>query len=123
MKNICQDIIVIGAARKEGRAPSHDGEYLTVFYVPGEDDYIVEDNGGLAWTSYGETDVVSDAPDEEQEYMQSLVDDARRIVSQNTGSPARSMGFAAIDIAIQWGWATKDDFDSNHIVGEVLGKS
>lgn len=119
MKNIHQDIIIIGAAKEEGRAPSHDGEYLTVFYVPGEEDYIVESNGGVAWTSFNESDVLSDCDDEDRPELQSQIDVANLIISKNTGMPATSMGSYAKDIAVEWGWATLQNFDSNNIIPVV----
>ena len=37
----------LGAARIEGRAPSHDGEYLTVIRL-GKDSWFATGNGGIA---------------------------------------------------------------------------
>lgn len=119
MKNIHQDIIIIGAAKEEGRAPSHDGEYITVFYVPGQEDYIVESNGGVAWTSFNESDVLSDCNDEDRPDLESQIDEANLIVSKNTGKPVTSMGSSAKDIAVVWGWATPQNFEGNSIIPVV----
>ena len=42
----------IGAAREEGRQPSHDGEYLTIYSRPGSREWIAGDNAGVAATSW-----------------------------------------------------------------------
>lgn len=108
MSAIHADIIWIGKAYEEGRAPSHDGEYLTVYYVPGGDDYIVTDNAGVAWTSYNWDDVRNDInancdPEDVDEFQRQL-DEVERIMREQTGGLVESMSPAAAEIASEWGW-------------------
>jgi hypothetical protein len=50
MRSIKRGQISIGLARAEGRAPSHDGEYLAVYYKHGGD-WIIESNAGVVLTA------------------------------------------------------------------------
>lgn len=105
---IYADTITIGRAYEEGRAPSHDGEYLTVYYTRGSDDYIVTDNGGVAWTSYNWDDVRNDidanADPEDVEEFERQLDEVERIMREQTGELVESMSPAAAEIASEWGW-------------------
>lgn len=89
--------IRIGAAREEGRAPTHDGEYLTVYYRPGHDGYVVTHNAGVAWTDE------SDAEDRDGE----LDAEAQEIVAQDLGKPATGewhIGAEEFDFLVSAGW-------------------
>lgn len=101
--------VAVGAAHEEGRAPTHDGEYVAIYYVPGMSVYAAEDGGGLAWTSLGEDSVIGDAYDQSEEAgaeMERQVAEARRAVAQDLGEPVEDgeMGSAAIECAREWGW-------------------
>ncbi len=123
MKLIRTGSIAIGDAKREGRVPSHDGEYLTVYYVPGdpEANYIVEDNAGVAWTSAGEGDALNDCDQDFRSEVEEQIAEARSILKCDRGVPARSMGSEARGIAIGWGWATEDDFDGGYIIYPYRG--
>ena len=87
--------IRIGAAREEGRAPSHDGEYLSVYYRAGRGEYIVTHNAGVAWTDE------SDAEDRDGE----LDVEAQEIVAQDRGEPATGhIGAEELDLMVSAGW-------------------
>lgn len=117
MKPIKFATIAVGDAYVEGRAPSHDGECLSVYYVPGDERYMVEDNAGLAWTYYGEEDVLNGAAEGELAELERQINEAHHIVSSDCGSPATFMGSAAIECAVAFGWADSADFDGGHVIG------
>ncbi|RJQ07547.1 MAG: hypothetical protein C4551_06480 [Bacillota bacterium] len=125
MKRIMTGSIAIGDAKREGRQPSHDGEYLSVYYVPGGRDYIVESNAGVAWTSEGEDDALGECAMNEGEAvvreLEEQIAEARAITTVAHGELARTMGAEARSAAIAWGWATEEDFDGDHIIPPYRG--
>ena len=89
--------IRFGAAREEGRAPAHDGEYLKVYYRPGHDGYIVTHNAGIEWTDE------SDAEDRDGE----LDAEAQAIVAQDLGEAATGhIGAEEFGLMVSAGWVT-----------------
>ncbi len=101
---IKKGIIVTGRAYDKGRAPSHDGEYISVWYVPGDDRYIAEDNGGVAWTVYDATDVLAEADFDPT--LDRQIQEAGQIVATDDGEDVTidALGSEAADIARKWGW-------------------
>lgn len=55
--------ITTGAARSEGRAPSHDGEFLHVVANPATREWLAESNGGLAASNNNSFAAESDDPE------------------------------------------------------------
>jgi len=114
-KPISSTTIRTGAARREGRQPSHDGECVTCYYVPGGDGtYLVEDNAGVSWSSYdeGEADDISDeARETGADDPRELEAEARDDVARDRGEPIGAVGDVATvggecaNIMVQWGWA------------------
>ena len=95
--------ISTGAARAEQREPSHDGEYISIYYVGGDGRYIAADNSGVAWTSETETDFVGEA--EDASLAAELVEEARDLVAAGEGDTATyPLGSEAAELAAAWGW-------------------
>lgn len=92
--------IATGKARTEGRSPSHDGEYITVYASDVTDDIIAEHNGGTF-------DIEAD--DESEPDLADIQTEARATFV--TGDPLKSCGYDAIQEMIQLGWATAAEFD------------
>lgn len=88
--------ITTGAARAEGRSPTHDGEFLTVYYRPDDGQYIVVSNGGVQWTDDTEADV-DDAD---------LLAAVQGAVRDDLGEPAdvERMGSEERDMMVSAGW-------------------
>jgi hypothetical protein len=104
--NIKRGEIRIGAARREGRAPSHDGEYLSVYYAA-DGDYIIEGNGGVVSTIYNISDVLADASDPAAEAeIGRWQSEAEAIVAEDAGEDwdAEHMGCEARALAAEFGW-------------------
>ena len=104
--NIKRGEIRIGAARREGRAPSHDGEYLSVYYAA-DGDYIIEGNGGVVSTIYNISDVLADASDPAAEAeIGRWQAEAEAIVAEDAGEDwdAEHMGCEARALAAEFGW-------------------
>jgi hypothetical protein len=112
--------IETGKARAEGRAPSHDGEYITIYYVPGNTaDIIAEHNAGtFCLQDEGLHDIGLPESEEEalREEWNAIRDEAHEIVREDKGETIRSAGSEARDEMILLGWATADDFDDDSYV-------
>ena len=108
MRSIKRGQISIGAARAEDRAPSHDGEYLAVYYKHGGEDYIIEGNGGVVGTSWNIEDMVGMAEDEDEALRWQA--EAKAIAHWDTGEAwdVERMGAESRDIAVAAGWITTD---------------
>jgi len=105
--NIKRGEIRIGAAQDEDRAPSHDGEYLAVYYSGADGDYIIEGNGGVVSTIYNISDVLADASDPAAEAeIGRWQAEAEAIVASDAGEDwdAERMGQAARAAAAELGW-------------------
>ncbi len=98
--------IRIGAARDEDRAPSHDGEYLAVYYAAGGGgDYIIEDNAGGVTTSRTIERLRNEVPVCSHEIGRWQAE-AEAIVAEDAGEdwdPER-MGLASRVLAAEFGW-------------------
>ncbi len=100
-----------GAARSEGRAPSHDGEYLYVVADPASGGWLAQDNGGVAATSLGDNFAASNAypGDPEAEALSAAFDaEADAIARSEPDLPAGSVlhaGAALCAAAVEMGWA------------------
>ena len=98
--------IRIGAARREGRAPSHDGEYLSVCYAAdGSGDYIIEGNAGIVATSRTIQQLRNELPkfsDELDRWQKA----AEAIVAEDAGEDwtAERMGCDARMVAAEFWW-------------------
>lgn len=105
--NIKRGEIRIGAAQDEGRAPSHDGEYLAVYYGGTAGGYIIEGNGGVVATSCNISDVLADASDPAAEAeIGRWQAEAEAIVAEDAGEDwdAEHMGCEARALAAEFGW-------------------
>ena len=115
--SIRRDEIRIGAAHAEDRAPSHDAEYLAVFYSTGDPnrDYIIEGNAGVVATSQNIDEVIADATDaairatgngEVLDEMCRWRTEAEAIVNTGSGDDwnAERMGLEARAAAAELGW-------------------
>ena len=102
--------IRIGAAHAENRVPSHDGEYLAVYYsscTRHGGDWIIESNAGVVATAYNIGDVIADATDAET--MNEICrwrHEAEAIVATGSGDywDAERMGLEARAAAAELGW-------------------
>lgn len=121
--------ITIGFARDEDRAPSHDGEYLAVYYREGHpDEYLVEDNAGCpASHLHTIVDAVGDALSSGQRYTdeqeREMIQEAEELQEEileglrtGSGDIAKHCGTEAIKAMREWGWLTKDQTDGNWIL-------
>ena len=113
--NIKRGEIRIGAARDENRAPSHDGEYLSVYYAAVGGDYIIEGNAGVVATSQNIDEVIADAVDasvratgngDVLDEMCRWRTEAEAIVNTGSGDDwnAERMGLEARAAAAELGW-------------------
>lgn len=110
MKNILTARIATGQTRAEERQPSHDGEYITVYYVPGEADVVAENNGG----TFSLDDEGGDDPDETT--WIDIRAEAYALMLRGDGEPLRSCGSEAKSEIIALAWASDADFDGNSII-------
>lgn len=85
----------------EGRVPNHDGEYLTMYYIPGETSYVIVNDKGITWTSSRENDAKAEyaAADQEHEFNR-IMTEVKDAINRNTGEPVTGMGLAALAMAI-----------------------
>jgi predicted transcriptional regulator len=117
-------IIADGAARKEGRDPNHDGEYLTLYWNPAKQEFnrpqwILQHNAGVCATCYQDyeetcaennfglteyTEAEMDAAIAEAKQIQYEIYEIIR--GSGSGDPIdpERMGNEAQDLAVQWGW-------------------
>lgn len=100
----------IGEARAEGRAPSHDGEYVTVLGDPTAMEWIAEGNAGIMASS--ECTIVDMA----LQYAPELIEEAieierdiwRAIMDRDCdiqGGDAIECGYELTTAAVAKGWA------------------
>ncbi len=121
--------VAIGSAREEGRSPSHDGEYLAVYYREGHpDEWLVEDNAGCpASHLYTLRDAVGDAltsghpytEEQEREMIteaEELDAEIRECVRNGSGDIAKHCGTEAMKAMIEWGWISEDQTDGNWLL-------
>jgi len=117
-----KQMIPDGAARREGRTPSHDGEYLMLYWNPaklayGRPEWILEHNAGVAATCH--QDYEEACADNTYGLVEPTVEEfdvaaaeAKQIqyeiyeIIRGIGDPLdlELMGSAAQDLAVQWGW-------------------
>jgi|LSQX01.2.fsa_nt_gb hypothetical protein len=102
---INQTSITIGAARREGRAASHDGEYISLAW----DDHghwLIEDSAGVvADSERGETylDACGEEATEEDEQIQQEIEGYLATCPQ-PGKDTAGLGGQAKELARYWGW-------------------
>ena len=77
-------IITIGKAAAEGRAPSHDGEYVEVFHRA-DGRWAAVDNGGLIATDRTVEDAIAAA--EDPAWARGLIDQIVAAVERDDGEP------------------------------------
>lgn len=120
MKNIKCYQVSIGAARAEGRQPSHDGEYFAVYYIPGDPAWVAEGNAGVVasdYLTYCEACVEAMCEDEDMLAEAREIDaEIERAVSNDSGDTAATCGAEAKDYMICNGWATADEFDGGWLI-------
>lgn len=94
---IYQAQVATGAARREGRAPSHDGECVWVFWTTADTllRWIVEDNAGVSYTSENYADV--DVDDDE-------LADVVEGIDIPGNQPLTGSGSEALDLMVLAGW-------------------
>lgn len=108
--NIKRGEIRIGAAHAEDRAPSHDGEYLAVYYssCPRHGgDWIIEGNAGVVATAYNIAEVIAETTDAEAaNEICRWRHEAEAIVNTGSGDDwnAERMGLEARAAAAELGW-------------------
>lgn len=100
--------ISIGAARAEGRSPSHDGEYLAVYYKHGGD-YIIESNAGVVLTACNISAMLAAAADDGDDAAYDEISrwqaEAEAIVDTDSGEDwdRERMGLEARELAEEFG--------------------
>lgn len=94
---IYQAQIPTGAARRDGRAPSHDGECVWVSWTTADTllRWIVEDNGGVSYTSETYTDV-----DVDEEELAEVME----CIGEPGNQPFAGSGSEALDLMVLAGW-------------------
>jgi hypothetical protein len=117
--------IATGKARAEGRQPSHDGEYITIYYSTDKtSDIIAEHNAGtFCLDDEGLTvDGLSAAEEEAlKEEWDGIRAEAYEITHDDTGEAIKSqyaVGSEAKAEMISLGWATAQNFDGNSYFAE-----
>ena len=101
-----QKLITIGAARREGRAPSHDGECITLAW----DDHghwLIEDNAGVAADSEQGVTYLEACGGEatvEDEEIQQEIDAYLATCPPPPGGATVGLGGQARGLARYWGW-------------------
>lgn len=78
-------VLAVGKARTEDRAPSHDGEFVTIYWRGRGDEVIAENNGGtFCWDDFGlDLDGVDAAADEVE-----AKEEGGRLIASNGGTEA-----------------------------------
>jgi len=109
-REITYSRIACGAARDENRRPTHDGEYLALYYVPGETEWLLENNGGLEATD----DEPRPDGSEEDPQWEAILHEAEMDMACGTGTPAVHCGGEASGCMVEMGWL-KDDGETHHI--------
>ena len=124
MNNIKSAMIMIGEAREEGRQPSYDGEYLSLYWLSGTAEWLLVDNGGVtASSSHDYVDACvanSDMDDEElaeAKSIQAEIDACINDPEQDGYQDATGMSSGAGEIALAWGWPVCEA-DGEWFVGE-----
>ena len=100
--------IATGKAREEGRAPSHDGEYITVYRDGGDFDsqVIAEHNAG---TFDLDAEPEEDGPEDwDAIRAEAYSEDGWQLMS--------SAGFEARNQMIELGWTRAENWDGNHYI-------
>lgn len=102
---IFQHRIAWGAARREGREPSHDGEYMMLYWTDDSTEgWIAEDNAGVCCTDdENYVEVCRDATEElqaEAAAIQTEIDDA----VESPGNIITGAGGHATEILREMGW-------------------
>lgn len=115
--------VATGAARREGREPSHDGEQLTILHDG--DEYIADSNGGVAFTSRNEEEALDDyryPRDSDEEYFERMTSDQevlaeiRAGVAAGAGVPIEEYnGGEAVDIMRSWGWIEEEKHGTDKV--------
>lgn len=105
--------IPMGDALEEGRAPSHDGEYLALYHRDGiPTEWICEGNGGVTATHhYTHTDV---EPSNEAEELDQRIAVA---LQEGNSDPMTGCGNEARDLMLKWGWVNDSQFDGGSFMG------
>ena len=129
MKNqlLFKAIIPDNAARKEGRDPNHDGEYLILYWNGAKREYgrpqwILQHNAGVCATHHQDYEEVCSENNFglmecTEEEMGAAIAEAKQIqyeiyeLIRGIGEPFDpvKMGNEAQDLAIQWGWFPESD--------------
>jgi len=100
--------IEIGAARREGRAPSHDGEFLTLAW-DNHGHWLIEDNAGVAADSEQGVpylEACGGEATEEDERIQREIDGY--LATCPPPGATVGLGNQAKELARYWGWPIAD---------------
>jgi len=103
-RNVKTTRIAHGDSRSEGREPSHDGEYLTLYYVPGNDQWLLEDNARVTATDDAPRPDGCDDDDQWEDVLVEVAEDMRR----DRGDLAVSCGGASSTLMENMGWIQTD---------------
>lgn len=115
---VYQAQIAIGAARREGRQPNHDAEYLMLYWREGGEEWLLEDNAGVvASHSYNYREAVADANDGDEEMAEAEAIQAE--IDETVAQPGElavprglstgPMGHEARNVARRLGWPINAD--------------
>jgi len=113
--------IATGAARAEGRQPSHDGEFITIIYNTSDPSAIIaEHNAGTFCLD--EMAYPPEGLDEEQEAAYraewgAAQTEAYEAARKDSGEPLVRCGSDAREEIVELGWATVANFDGDHYCG------
>lgn len=111
--------IIIGDARSEGRQPSHDGEYMSL-YADDQGNWVVGDNGGFFYCndySYCDAVLHNFSPTDEQiEEAEEFDDEAYAFANAPGDNLIDEMvvregqvGHAVLGFMIERGWLIEED--------------
>jgi len=99
--------ITIGAARREGRAATHDGECITLA-LDDQGRWLLEGNAGLITTNYGDSylSLCGDDATAEDEAIQAEIEEAvkRTPDPDYDATNDLSLGHEGTECAAEWGW-------------------
>lgn len=105
--------IATEAARREGRQPSHDGEYLVLYWAEGRDEWLLQGNAGVV-ASFAENLVETvawraESDDEiaEAEEIQAEID--ALVAAPGEELATGPMGHEARNLARRLGWPINAD--------------
>lgn len=112
--------IAVGKARVEGRQPSHDGEYITIYYLVGDTsgNVIAENNAGtFCWEDMQAPEGLLEEEREEIEAECAAIyaegeDDIRNQRGDVISLADFHRSSSVVAEMIELGWATAEEFEA-----------